>query len=258
MSWSIAQVAQMSGVTSRTLRHYDEVGLLKPAYVGANGYRYYEEDELLRLQQILVLRELGLGLSDIAEAVDSEPDTLAALKRHRVRLLAERNRMARLVATVERTISELEQAAPSGGGDQMGETKINRPENLFEGFDHSQYDDEARERWPKEFEQSQQYVSTLTPADSERMQREMTAAMIRMAEFVAAGTPVDDPAVQAEVHTHYQGMCRFWTPNAAAYTGLGRMYVDDERFKVNYDRIAEGLAEYQRDAMAVYAAERLS
>jgi DNA-binding transcriptional MerR regulator len=251
MSWSIAQVAQMSGVTSRTLRHYDDIGLLKPAYVGHNGYRYYEEAELLRLQQILVLRELGLALGDIATAIDSEPDTLAALKRQHIRLLAERNRMARMVETVARTIAELE------GRTEMS-TKINRPENLFEGFDHTQHDDEARERWPAQFEKSQQYVATLTEDDTERMQREMTAAMVRMAELMVAGTPVDDPAVQAEVHLHYQGMCRFWTPNRSAYTCLGQMYVDDERFKANYEKIAEGLAEYQRDAMVAYAETQLS
>ena len=255
MSWSIAQVAKISGVTSRTLRHYDEIGLLKPAYVGANGYRYYEEDELLRLQQILVLRQLGMGLQEIAEAIDSEPDTLVALRRHHVRLLAERNQMARLADTVARTIAELERVET--GGERMT-TKINRPENLFEGFDGTQYEDEARERWPEDFERSKQYADSLTPEDSERMQREMTAAMVRMAEFMAAGTPVGDPAVQAEVHAHYQGVCHFWTPNAEAYRCLGVMYVDDERFRANYEKIAEGLAEYQRDAMTVYAQERLA
>jgi DNA-binding transcriptional MerR regulator len=251
MSWSIADVARISGVTARTLRHYDDIGLLKPAYVGANGYRYYEEEQLLRLQQILVLRELGLGLGEIAASVDSEPDTLAALRRQHVRLLGERNRLARMADTVARTIAELE------GKSEMP-VRINRPENLFEGFDHTRYEDEARERWPGEFEQSQRHAATLAGEDVERMQRETTAAMIRMAEFMAAGTPAGDPAVQAEVDAHYQGICRFWTPNRSAWKGLGQMYVDDERFKANYDRIAEGLAEYQRDAMAVYADSRLS
>ena len=250
MSWSIAEVARMSGVTARTLRHYDAVGLLKPAYIGANGYRHYEEDQLLRLQQILVLRELGLGLAEIAEAVDSEPDTLAALKRQHIRLLGERNRLARVAETVARTIAELE------GRTEMS-IKINRPENLFEGFDGSQYDDEARERWPQQWEQSQRYVATMTAEDMERWQRDVTAGMIRMAEFMAAGTPVDDEAVQTEVSAHYQGVSKFWTPNRVAYKGLAAMYVDDERFKANYERIAEGLAEYQRDAMYVYADARL-
>ncbi len=251
MSWSIADVARISGVTARTLRHYDDIGLLKPAYVGTNGYRYYEEEQLLRLQQVLVLRELGLSLGEIAASVDSEPDTLAALKRQHVRLLGERNRLARMADTVARTIAELE-------GENEMPVRINRPENLFEGFDHTQYEDEARERWPEEFEQSQRYAATLTAEDAERMQRETTAAMIRMAEFMAAGTPAGDPAVQAEVDAQYRAMRRFWTPNRNAWKGIGQMYVDDERFKANYDKIAEGLAEYQRDAMALYADNRLS
>jgi hypothetical protein len=135
--------------------------------------------------------------------------------------------------------------------------KISKPENLFEGFDPSQYDAEARERWPAQWEQSQQFVATLTPQDHERMQRETTTQMIRMAELMAAGTPADGPAVLAEVDAHYQGVCRFWTPTAAAYKGLGQTYVDDPRFKSAYDKIAVGLAEYQRDAMAAYADARL-
>jgi hypothetical protein len=101
-------------------------------------------------------------------------------------------------------------------------------------------------------------VDTHTPAETQRVQKEMTAAMIRMAEFMAAGVPVDDPAVLAETQLHYESVCKFWTPNAEAYRGLGQMYVDDERFAKNYRKIAQGLAEYQRDAMAAYAAARLA
>ncbi|MEV6279964.1 MerR family transcriptional regulator [Nocardia sp. NPDC051832] len=250
MGWSIAEVARMSGVTARTLRHYDDIGLLEPAYVGANGYRYYEDQQLLRLQQILVLRELGLSLAEIAESVESEPDTLAALKRQHVRLLSERDRLARVAETVARTIIELE------GKTEMA-VRINRPENLFEGFENAQYEDEVRERWPAQFEQSQRHVASMSAADIEQWQREGTAWMIRMAEMMAAGTPVADPAVQAEIHTHYEGLCRFWTPSKEAYKGMGQMFVDDDRYKATYLKIAEGLAEYQRDAMVVYADEHL-
>jgi DNA-binding transcriptional MerR regulator len=250
MAWSIADVARMSGVTSRTLRHYDEIGLLPPARVAGNGYRYYEEDDLLRLQQILVLRELGLGLTEIASVLDHQTDRIAALRAHHGRLLAERDRLATLARTVAHTIAELQ------GGTDM--PKINRPENLFEGFDPSAHDAEARERWPEQWEQSQEVVNGLSPDDMTRFQRETTAQMIRMAELMAAGASVDDPVVQTEVDVHFRSVCRFWTPCAAAYKGLGRTYVDDLRFKDNYDKIAEGLAEYQRDAMTVYADARLS
>ena len=250
-SWSIVQVAQISGVTSRTLRHYGEIGLLPPAYIGANGYRYYRQEQLLRLQQILVLRELDVPLSAIAEAIDSDPDTVVALRRHHGRLLAERDRLDRLANTVARTIADLEKKA----GDPAPE--VNRPANLFEGIDGSRYEDEARERWPEEFGSAQRFVATLTPDATARMGREMTAAMIRLAQFMAAGRPVADPFVQAEIDGHYRWICRFSRLTAGAYTNLGRMYVDDERFRSKFERIAIGMAEYQRDAMAEYARTRL-
>jgi DNA-binding transcriptional MerR regulator len=253
MAWSIADVARLSGVTSRALRHYDEIGLLPPAWIGSNGHRYYEETDLLRLQQILVMRELDLGLREIAAVLDSQVDQVAVLREHHRRLLVEQNRLATLARTVSRTIAALEK-----GKDEGDMTKINRPENLFEGFDASRYEAEARERWPQEYEQSRQFTDTLTAQDQERMQRETTAQMVRMAEFMAAGTPVSDPAVQAEVDAHYRGICQFWTPNAATYKGLGQNYVDDPQFRSAYDKVAAGLAEYQRDAMAAYADARLS
>lgn len=242
----------MSGVSSRTLRHYDDIGLLPPAHIGSNGYRYYNEDSLLRLQQILLLRELDLGLAEIGSILDSQLDRVQALRSHRARLLRERDRLAVLVATVTRTIDELQEK----GNRKM--TQINRPENLFEGFDATAYETEARERWPQEWAQSKAFTDTLTQQDTERMQREQTAAMIRMAELMAAGEPIDSAAVQAEIDGAYQSVCRFWTPNAAAFKNLGQMYVDDQRFKTTYDRIAVGLAEYYRDAMACYAETRLS
>ena len=110
MEWSIVDVARMSGITSRTLRHYDDIGLLRPAGTGSNGYRRYGQDELLRLQRILVLRELGLGLPEIAAVVDERRDRVEALREHHERLLAERDRLSRVAATVARTIAELEQS----------------------------------------------------------------------------------------------------------------------------------------------------
>lgn len=252
MAWSIAEVARMSKVTSRALRHYDEIGLLPPAWIGSNGHRYYEEADLLRLQQILLMRELGLGLREIQAVLDSQLDQVAVLREHHERLLAERDRLERLARTVGRTIAELEE-----GRDNGKMTKINKPENLFEGF-QAPSEAEVRERWPQAWEQSRQAVEAMTPEDTERWQREVTAQMIRMAEFMVAGTPVSDPAVQAEVDANYQQICRFWTPNAAAYKGVGQTYVDDPQMRANFDRIADGLAVYQRDAMTVYADARLS
>ncbi|MFE6719552.1 MerR family transcriptional regulator [Streptomyces albidoflavus] len=254
MAWSIAEVARMSKVTSRTLRHYDEIGLLPPAWTGSNGHRYYEEAGLLRLQQILLMRELGLGLREIQAVLDSRLDQVAVLREHHRRLLAERDRLETLARTVGRTIAALEEGRGNG---KM--TRINKPENLFDGFQApSKTEAEVRERWPRAWEQTQQAVGAMTTEDTERWQREVTAQMIRMAEFMVAGTPVSDPAVQAEVDVNYRQINRFWTPDAAAYKGVGQTYVDDPRMRANFDKIAEGLAVYQRDAMTVYADARLS
>lgn len=253
VSWSIVEVARMSSVSSRTLRHYDEIGLLPPAGTASNGYRFYEQADLLRLQQILVLRELDLGLREIRKILDQQEDPIQALQGHHQRLLQEQDRLGRVAATVARTIDELN----STKGLQ-GMTKINRPENLFEGFDPTHYSAEAHKNWPQQWEQSKQFTDTLSATDTERMQREQTEAMIRMAEFMTAGVDGSDAEVQAEVDAAYQAICRMWTPTAAAFKSLGQMYVDDARFTATYDKIAPGLAEYYRDAMTTYADARLS
>ena len=247
VSWSIAQVARISGVTARTLRHYDDIGLLKPARTGANGYRFYERDELLRLQEILVLRALGLGLDVIGKTLDGEQDRLDALRRHRDRLLAERDRYSRLAESVTRSIEELE------GGEEM------EAEQLFEGFDQSQYEDEVRERWShtEAYAESRRKVAAMSKADAERIQAEQQAIQSELAEAFRAGVPVDDPRTQELVDRHYRWFCNFWTPDRDAYISVGNMYVDDARFTANYDAHAPGLAVYLRDAIKVYAESRL-
>lgn len=241
----------MSGVTARTLRHYDHIGLLPPAGTADNGYRQYGQHELLRLQRILVLRALGLALADIGAVLGRERDEVSALREHHGRLVAERDRLTRMAETVARTLDQLESGRSST-------VSINRPDDLFEGFDASQYEDEARERWPKEYEQSKRYTESLSADDTKRLQQEFTDQMVRMAELRAAGVPVQDGRVQDEVDGLYARVSVMWKPDAPAFAGLGRMYVDDPRFTATYDRVSPGLAEYYRDAMAVYAETRLA
>jgi hypothetical protein len=140
----------------------------------------------------------------------------------------------------------------------MTAPQISRPENLFEGFSPADYEDEARQRWPGQFDQAQEAARATSPEQQEAEQKELTARMIRMAELMTAGKPADDPEVQAEVDQHYRWVARYWTPGAGAYRNLGQLYVDDQRFRDNYERITPGLADYQRDAMAIYASAVLS
>lgn len=249
MSWSIAEVARMSKVTSRTLRHYDAVGLLTPAWVADNGRRYYDRDQLMRLQQILLLRELGLGLEAIAEALARRSPTgpVEALRRHRDWLLAEQQRIGRLVHTVETTIESMEKG-------------ISMPaETMFEGFEHNPYEAEARERWGDEaVDASYERMRGWSAADAQKAGTGFARVHEGLAPLLAAGVPVDDARVQELVQLHYEVICLFWTPDAQAYRNLGAMYVEDERFRRNIGGGNDELVAYLRDAMAVYADTRLS
>ncbi|MFF3392714.1 MerR family transcriptional regulator [Streptomyces sp. NPDC002669] len=251
MAWSTAEVARMSGVTARTLRHYDEIGLLPPAWIGANGHRYYEEGQLLRLQQILVLRALGLGLPGIGEILAEQVDEVEALRGHHRRLLAERDRLGALADTVSRTIAELEQSRK----DDRAMTTINRPENLFEGIRPAQYGESLRD-FPGLAEDIARYTSTMSEDRIETGHRERTAQMIRLAELLVAGVPADASPVQAEIDAQYRALTGLRAVSAEEYRAIGRSCVDNEQWRAAYESIAPGLAAYQRDAIEAYATTR--
>jgi MerR family transcriptional regulator, thiopeptide resistance regulator len=249
VSWSIAEVARMSAVSSRTLRHYDAIGLLPPAWVADDGRRHYDEEQLLRLQQILLLRELGLGLRAIREVLErrSRSSTVEVLQRHREWLLAERRRLGQLVGTVETTITSIEEGAEMAA------------EKIFEGFGHNPYEAEARERWGDEVvDASKRRMQGWTAEEAEQARTSYTRVHEGLAPLLAEGLPVDDPRVQDLVRLHFETTSLFWTPDAAAYRGLGQMYVDDERFRANVGGGNDALVEYLRDAMAVYADTHLA
>jgi DNA-binding transcriptional MerR regulator len=252
MSWSIVEVARHAGVSSRTLRHYDEVGLVPPAYVGSNGYRYYEHEQLLRLQEVLLLRELGLSLDAIRRVLEGTSDRTAVLREHHAALLAERDRLDRLAATVARTIERKD-------GDVMG------PEELFDGFDAEKqrgyeaelverYGDRAREH----IDESWRRIGAMSKDDVRRVQAELAERDAEYAVLLDDGVAPDDPRVQEVTARHYAWVRQFWTPTAEAFAGLGDLYVDHPDFRARYEAIRPGLAEYVRDAMAVYAVQTLA
>ncbi|MFF2777466.1 MerR family transcriptional regulator [Streptomyces sp. NPDC058052] len=251
MDWPIAEVARMSGVTARTLRHYDETGLLPPARIGAGGRRYYGERQLLRLQQILVLRALGVGLCDIGRILSEEVDEVDALERHHQRLLAERDRLDVLAGTVSRTIAELKQSRKDGNP-----MTINRPENLFEGVTPSQYEENMRD-FPELAADVGRRAATMSEADADAAHRARTAQMIRLAELMAAGHPADAEPVQAEIHAQYRALTGLRAVSAEEYRAIGRSLVGNETWRAAYEAIVPGLAAYQRDAIEAYAITRL-
>ncbi|MCT2543849.1 MULTISPECIES: MerR family transcriptional regulator [Streptomyces] len=253
MVWPIEEVARMSGVTARTLRHYDEIGLLPPAGTGSNGHRCYGEGELLRLQQILVLRALGLGLPEIGRILASQVDEVEALRGHHRRLLAERDRIDALAGTVSRTITELEESRKDGGP----MTAINRPENLFEGVRPSQYRDSLRD-FPGLARDVDRHTSTMSEEQIEAGHRERTAQMIRLAELLVAGVPAEAGPVQAEIEAQHRALTGLRAVSAEEYRAIGRSCVENEQWRAAYEAIAPGLAVYQRDAIEAYVSARPS
>jgi DNA-binding transcriptional MerR regulator len=249
VAWSIADVARDSGVTSRTLRHYHAIGLLVPARTASNGRRYYEQEQLLRLQQILLLRELGLGLDAIAEVLarQSKDGTIEVLGRHKEWLLREQLRLGQLVRTVDATIENVRK-----GGEMT-------PDKVFEGFEHNPYEAEARERWGDEaVDASNERMRGWSEAEAEKARTGYTRVHEGLAALKAEGADVTDLSVQELVQLHYEVTSLFWTPTAEAYRGLGQMYVDDERFSRTIGGDDKSVAVYLRDAMNVYADQRLT
>ncbi|MFD3517984.1 MerR family transcriptional regulator [Streptomyces sp. NPDC058657] len=247
MDWPISEVARMSGVTARTLRHYDETGLLPPSRIGANGHRYYEEHQLLLLQQILVLRALGVGLPEIGRILAEQVDEVDALREHHRRLLAERDRLDALAGTVSRTIAELEQSRKDGNP-----MTIHRPENLFEGVQPSQYAENMRD-FPELAEEVGRRAAAMSQADADAGHRERTAQMIRLAELMAAGHPADAEPVQAEIDAQYRALTQLRAVSVEEYRAIGRACVDNDAWRTAYEAIAPGLSAYQRDAIEAYA-----
>lgn len=240
--WTTSEVVRLSGVTSRTLRHYDAIGLLRPLGIGSGGQRSYGPAELLRLQEILVLRHLGLPLAEIAVALDSGTDRVTALRAHLDRLLAQRDQLDRLARTVADTLTALE------GGTTM------TADALYEGFDHRRYEQEARDRWGgPEVDHSTARWEAMTEDERRANVAEADAVNRELAELMTGGVPAEDQRTRALVARHHAWLSTFWVPDAATYRCVGAMYVEDTRFAATYDAVAPGLAGYLRDAISAHA-----
>jgi len=252
MEWSIQQIAKLAGTTSRTLRHYDQIGLLPATRTGANGYRYYDASALVRLQRILLLRELGLGLPQIGDVLAREADEVRALERHRDWLEQEKERITRQIAAVENTIRARQK------GDEL------MAEQMFDGFDHTQYKEEVEQRWGAEAYAAGNRWWRGMSAEERTAWQERTAQLGR--DWIDAAERGIDPAsdeAQQLARRHVEWLTAVpGTPAAAPggdvkgyVTGLGEMYVADPRFAANYG--GEKGAAFVRDALRVYADTRL-
>lgn len=250
MALTVKAVADLAGISIRALHHYDEIGLLKPAGQSASGYRLYSQQDLERLQQILFFRELGFGLKEIREIIDSPGfDRRQALLTHRAALQQRRERIDRLINTVDRTLASIEKEDAPMTKDEM--------KDLFDGFDPSEHEDEARQRWggSREFEESRERTRKYTRADWENIKAEAGEIYQNLANLMDRDP--GDAAVQEWIGRWHQHINRwYYTCSLEVFRGLGEMYVQDERFTKNIDKTRPGLARFLRDGMRVYCDRR--
>lgn len=251
MRYSISEVAKFSGVTARTLRHYDAVGLLTPSEVGANGYRFYGRAELMRLQRILVLRRLGLGLETIAEVLSEQTDEVAALRGHLADLQAERARLDRIIATVQDTVADLTDA------------RIDDPARFFIGLREDRqamrqsYRATYGDAVAASFDTAEAAQENLTAADYEHAAAQGMALFRRLADVMRAGVAPDDPKALDAVHAHYASLLHFWQPTPEAYAAMGTMYRTDQAQRAMVEKADHALPEWLAAAIEAYAARRL-
>ncbi|GAA2076859.1 TipAS antibiotic-recognition domain-containing protein [Pseudolysinimonas kribbensis] len=250
--WSIQEVARLAGTTSRTLRHYGDVGLVQPSRVGANGYRYYDADALVRLQRVLLLRELGLGIAGVAEVLAGQTDDAHALGDHLRWLHDEQARIGRQIASVERTIRGME------GGEQI------MAETMFDGFDHTQYEAEVTERWGAEaYAKSDAWWRGLSADERAAWKARVALLQSDWIEAWESGATPDSGVAQALAQRQYDWLSGMpgtpqtadGRPTKAYFMGLGDMYVADPRFGRHYGGV-EG-ATFVRDAMHAFAQANL-
>ena len=248
MDWSIQEIAKLAGTTSRALRHYDEVGLLPPSRIGGNGYRYYDGPALVRLQRILLLRDLGLGIPAIREVLAGQQDDAAALTTHLALLRQEQQRLERQVLSVELTIETLNE-----GKDLMAR-------DMFDGFDHTEYREEVVERWgTKAYADADRWWRSKSPEEKAAWQRSQKQLAADWADAAAHGLDPHGDAAQALARRHYDWLSGIpgtpqtpqGTPTVAYLVGLAEMYVADERFASNYGG-TDG-ATFVRDALVAFA-----
>ncbi len=245
--FTVKQLSQLAGVTPRTLHHYDEIGLLKPSRVGDNGYRYYGEESLLRLQQILFYRELDIPLEDIKKIMGRRDfDIVGALHNHKEALQKQATRLNRLIGTVDNTIDYLK------GNKQMSNKQ------LFEAFSEEQqveYEKEVMQKYdPATVKASVKKWKEYTAAEKKRIGEEGNAVYRDILAAMPKGA--SSPEAQAGVERWRRHIEYFWVPDDEQLSGLADLYNEDSRFKANFDKIDPRLAEFMREAVKIYVENR--
>ncbi|MGK5552429.1 MerR family transcriptional regulator [Actinomadura kijaniata] len=252
MEWTIQELAARAGVTSRTLRHYDRIGLLAPSRVGANGYRYYDSTAVARLQRILLMRRLGMGLSAIAKVLADEVDECDGLRAHIAALEEERDRIERQIRSVRHTLDALQAGAEP------------RMDVMLAGF-NDRYKEEVISRWgERAFQVSNDWWHGKTLDQQRAWKRDAEDLVAAWVAAAKTGTSPTSENAQSLAARHVRWLSQIpGTPTADGdrersiemVKGLGDLYVDDPRFSGMYDDDAG--ARFVRDALHAYAETRM-
>lgn len=256
MAYTITKLAKLSGVSARTLRFYDEIGLLKPAYSGENQYRYYEEEQLLMLQQILFFRELGFPLGDIQRIMHADDfDKIASLQTHKSALLASLERSTMLIKTIDKTISHLR------GEITMNVEEFFDPIRLRNATIQKEYDaymvsngilsqEELDNAWEK--------LGSWTQAEWDKFKGDGDAFYRKMTDAMKVGLEPHSAEIQNLVHNHYLLVKPLWPFNKASYLKLSDAYRNDANFHKFCAIYDEALLNFLVEAMEYYANHRLN
>ncbi|MBM7650616.1 MerR family transcriptional regulator [Neobacillus cucumis] len=249
MEYTVQRLASLAGISTRTLRYYDEIGILKPARISSSGYRIYGQEEVDRLQQILFFRELDVSLDKIKEIItDPSFDGAAALREHREKLLEKKKQLELLIANVDKTIALTE-----------GRMEMSNKEK-FEGFkkkmiedNEKQFGQEIRQKYGNDkVDQSNAKVTNMTEVQYNEVTALAEKIKLTLAEAFKTGDPKGELAQKA-AELHKQWLLFYWNEySKEAHAGLAQMYVDDERFTAYYDKEQPGTAEFLRDAINIY------
>ncbi len=233
--YSVKQLAALAGVSIRTLHHYDEIGLLKPASRTEKGYRYYQNGELLRLQQILFYKTLGYSLEEIKPILDKEDfDLITALQSHKVVLQERVDNMNKLMVTIDKTISELK--------NQEG---MITDKEMYDGFspkEISSRKSETKERWPEESVHVEKKIREMSKTAWSDTKQEGDEINLWLSNLIHK--PVNDIEVQKVIQLHFHHLNKFYAVSEERYRALATMYLEDERFKAHYEGVKPGLATF--------------
>jgi DNA-binding transcriptional MerR regulator len=250
-TYTVNQLARLAGVSVRTLHHYDEIGLLRPAFTGENRYRYYGEEELLRLQQILIHRELDIPLVEIGAILDAPDfDRLATLQMQRERLEEQAKRYADMVRTIDRTIARLKGERKMTDADLYSGIVSPEKQAEYEAWLVERYGAEMQ----RDIDRSRKAMAEMSEAEQAAMMEELRQVEDGLAEGLRQGLPPQATALDAMIERHRAWVASAWGRECApeAYAGLADVYEHPD-FRKRYETIQPGFADYLVTAMRAWA-----